>query len=210
MPVRGQSYTETHRLSSGVQMRALPILSLAAPAAAAALAALGGCGPSNAPHAAPPRVETVRITNSAGGTSAISIMPSAQGYEASVAASPGPVWRALPAAYDSLKIPVTRLDSADRIIGGADLRVRRVLGKVRLSRYLECGTTQIDPNADSYEIHLSVLTRVHPAASGGSMIATTVEAMARSVSFAAEWVRCTSKGELESRLVQVVMSQVQP
>ncbi len=51
-------------------------------------------------------------------------------------------WLVLPAVYDSLGIPRSKVDRASYTIGNLGMQVRRRLGNVRLSKYLDCGTTQ--------------------------------------------------------------------
>ncbi len=120
------------------------------------------------------------------------------------------VWRMLPAAYDSLAIPLTRLDAANHVVGNAGLKVRGRLGNIPLTRYLDCGDSQGAPSAETYEILLSVFTQARPATSGTATVATTVQASGRPVTFSGEYVRCSSRGALESRLVNKLKSQLPP
>src|SRR5690606_40865365 len=66
--------------------------------------------------------------------------------------------------YESLGIPITRVDATSHIIGNEGLKVRRRLGDAPLTRYLDCGSGQGGPNADTYEVHLAVLTEAREAA----------------------------------------------
>ena len=90
-----------------------------------------------------------------------------------------------------------------------DQKVRVRLGRTPLSRYLECGGTQIGSNADSYEVRLTVLAQVRAVASGGSSLATTFDAAAKPITFSQDYSRCSSKGLFESRLVELVTKQLQ-
>lgn len=122
----------------------------------------------------------------------------------------GKVWHALPAAFESLGIPITEVDNATHTIANGGLKLRRELGKVSLSRYIDCGTTQIGENADSYDVYLTITSRVQEdPGSGLSVLRTNFEAMAKPVAFSRDYARCSSKGELEKRLVAAVKSQLQ-
>jgi hypothetical protein len=112
------------------------------------------------------------------------------------------VWAVLPAVYDSLHIPRSQVDEATHVLGNTGLKLRRRLGTIPLSRLLECGSAQGGPSADTYEVFLSILTTVQPGTEAGTaFVATTIDAQARPVSFAGEYVRCGSKGELEQRVL---------
>ncbi|MDQ2666500.1 MAG: hypothetical protein M3Z05_10870 [Gemmatimonadota bacterium] len=120
------------------------------------------------------------------------------------------VWHALPAAFESLGIPITSVDDATHTIANGGLKLRRELGKVSLSRYIDCGTTQIGENADSYDVYLTITSQVQEEPTSGlSVLRTTFEAMARPIAFSRDYARCSSKGELEKRLATAVKSQLQ-
>lgn len=119
------------------------------------------------------------------------------------------VWAAVRVAYDSLAVPVSVFDPVTHTMGNATLRTRRRLGSVAMSKYLNCGDTQGGPSADSYELQLSILTVVRPAEEPGmSIVLTTVEAQGRPITLASEYTRCTSKGVLESRVLELVNAQL--
>jgi hypothetical protein len=74
---------------------------------------------------------------------------------------------------------------------------------VPLSRYLDCGRTQGSPSADTYEITLQIQTQVRDNTSN-STVQTTLAATGASVNFPGAPVRCTSTGELEKRIFEVL------
>lgn len=162
---------------------------------------LSACASSNPVPARAP-TETIRVLGAGGG--ALTLTSSTVANVSSIPFSVDQVWRVLPAVYDSLGIPISTLDAAQRIIGNAGLKLRRQLGKVSLSRYIECGSTQIGQNADSYDVHLSVITTVQPDEAGMATVATTLEARAKPITFAQDYSRCTSKGVLEKRVADAV------
>jgi hypothetical protein len=77
-----------------------------------------------------------------------------------------------------------------------------------MSKYVNCGNTQGGSSADAYELVLSVVTRVEPAQQGMSRLATSVEAMGRPVTIAAEFARCPSTGGIEKRIAELVTAQL--
>lgn len=119
------------------------------------------------------------------------------------------VWGQLPAAYDSLGIPVNTANSSSHLIGNNGLKLRHQLGKVYLSKYIDCGQTQIGENADSYDVMLTVYTQLQAGTGGvgSTQISTTVDAAARPAAFAQAYARCSSKGVLESKLVDLLKAR---
>jgi len=182
----------------GNAMRRIGMLSM--------MVVLFACASSGAvPRSAP--TETLRVAGAGGG--ALTLTSSSQANATSVPFPVEQVWRVLPAVYDSLEIPITTLDGAKRLVGNSGLTLRRQLGKVSLSRYINCGSTQIGENADSYEVHLTVMTTVQPDESGLATVATTFEAMAKPITFAQNFSRCTSKGVLEKRIADAIELRLQ-
>lgn len=179
-------------------MRSLVMLSLIAFSACAS----SGTGASARP-------ETVRIVGGTGGVTQLSTVAEDRPNITRFHAPPDHVWRALPGIYEAIAIPVGQSDAATHTIGNPSFRMRRQLGNVPLSRYFDCGRTQGGPSADSYELHLSVLTQVQQGEGAGSIVSTSIQAMAKPVSFAGDFVRCSSKGALEARIVELLKARVQ-
>jgi hypothetical protein len=171
---------------------------------------LAGCASSNSAPGASVPLETVRVSGGGGlGSMSVETHPTDGGpIGGNVGVPLDRAWTALRAAYDSLAIPVSTSDPATHTMGNSTLRVRRRLGGVAMSKYLNCGDTQGSPSADSYEVQLSVISVARAAeATGVTSILTTVEASARPITLAAEYTHCTSKGVLESRIVELVKAQ---
>jgi hypothetical protein len=119
------------------------------------------------------------------------------------------VWRSLPGVFDSLGIPVADLDATKRMIGNTQFKVRGRLKNVPLSRYIDCGTsTQIGPNADSYDVSISLLAEVRPAESGATRVTTIFNAVARPGNFAQDYSQCGSKGLIETQFIDIVKARL--
>jgi len=170
-------------------------------AAAGACASSGGA-PS--PSSAPTTMETTRIAAGTG-TMTMTTNRDIATNAKTVAYGIDGVWAAVRAAYDSLAVPVAIFDAATHSVGNSALRVRRRLGDVALSKYLNCGSTQGFPSADTYEIQMSVLTQLRSdPESGGTTILTTVQGQGRPMTISSEFTPCASTGGLETRIVDLV------
>ena len=118
------------------------------------------------------------------------------------------VWRALPAAYDSLKIPLTTLDPKAHHLGNEGMKIRQRLGTVSLSKYIDCGQAQIGPSADSYDVYLNVTTTLNARSGAETEIATIVESAAKPLNFGQDYTRCTSKGTIENAISAIVAARL--
>lgn len=165
------------------------------------------CASSGTSSIAPVKPATQTIGG--GGMGSLTMSASATTDVSHLPFSADAVWRILPSVYDSIGIQVTTVDPATKKIGNPGYKIRQRLGKVPLSRYLDCGTTQIGPNADSYDVVLTVLTVVTPEGAGtGATLSTVVEAQSRPATFTQAYNRCSSKGAIEIRVAELVKARL--
>jgi hypothetical protein len=178
-------------------------------AAVLALLMLAACGGSHASSSTSPApaTQTVRVGGSTGSTS-LSMTVNDESSSHMLAYAPAAVWQLVPWALDSLGVPVRSLEPTQKRAGNTGFAVRRRLKTVPLSRYVDCGSTHLGPNADDYDVNLSVFSEVRPADGGASTVVTTVEAAARPANYAQEYSRCTSKGVLETRLIELLKARL--
>ena len=164
--------------------------------------ATAGCASSSAlPE--PPAQQRVQIVGMAG---RLTVNSNSTASKSSIVAPIEQVWRVLPAVFDSLGVAVSTVDQAQHVIGNDALKVRQRLGKAPLSRYLDCGQTQIGPNADSYDVVLTLLVQLKPNGVGSTTLLSTVEATAKPIAYAQSASACSSKGALESRLTTLIQT----
>jgi hypothetical protein len=128
---------------------------------------------------------------------------------ATVRSSVSRVWTALPAAYDSVGIPITIVDGKQHLAGNQGFKLQRTLGKVPLSAYIDCGSNTFGRKADTYDVYLAVVTRVRATDSVTTEMITTVDAAARPMSFSQPYTKCESRGELEARIAGLVRTFVE-
>jgi hypothetical protein len=204
---RKSSSQMTHR--SRHTTDTLPLRSLSASCLLMVL--LSACASSGSiSGGAAPTPVTVFTPNSgtASGTTGMQIVAGATGQSASVSASRDAVWARLPAAYESLGIPVSVKDDARFRIGNDQFKARRAINGVQMRTILDCGSDLNGEKAETYDIRLSIETTVAPGATAEtSEITTTVSGLGRSPSFGNSEVTCGTKGELERRILRYVRVQ---
>ncbi len=179
-------------------MRVLVLLSLLSAAA---------CASANSSSEPPGAASTVRIAGAQGGE--LRMTSNAGANITRISFPIGKVWHALPAAFEELGIPITSVDTLTHTLSNGGFKTRRVLGPTPLSRYIDCGTTQIGENADSYDVYLTFVARVdEDPVTGLATLNTLFESMARPVAFSREYSACSSRGVLEKRLADAVLKQL--
>ena len=161
-----------------------------------------GCA-SNSALPERPSEQTVQVVGMAG---RLTINSNSTASKSAIAAPVEQVWRVLPAVFDSLGVAISTVNQVQHLIGNDALKVRQRLGKAPLSRYLDCGQTQIGPNADSYDVMLTLLVQLQPNGAGSTTVFSTVEATAKPIAFAQSASACSSKGSLESRLTTLIQT----
>ncbi|MET0396994.1 MAG: hypothetical protein ABW277_09250 [Longimicrobiaceae bacterium] len=164
------------------------------------LVLLAACAPAAAPSPAPRQVGTVTIEDPSGTVGSLAVS-SAPRYEARGVAVPLARARAaLPAVYEALGLrgggPTENGYSAPRV------QATRALAGVRLSRYLDCGSTVSTANADQYAVTLQVATRLAETTPAATLAETRVLATAKPIGTAGETVACTSTGALEREIAR--------
>lgn len=173
-------------------------------ASAVVLSIASGCASAHEPHTRPPS-ETVRVVDGMGRVTEIPMDATAGSSGIKLDLPVEQAWKGLVQAYPALGIPITEIDPRSHAIGNRDLRVRGRLGDTRLSSYLECGRTQGRASANTYEVQLSVRTRLESSAPGTTTVSTHLNATARPSTFAGHDVRCSSTGRLERRIAVEVL-----
>jgi len=169
---------------------------------------LAACASAGAGSTATPASQTVTVVGSQGGAS-LTIPGNNSSTVRTVAFGMDQVWRALPFVFDSIGIPVGTLDPAKRTIGNSGFKIRGRLKGVPLSRYIDCGnSTQIGPNADAYDVNITMFAELHAADAGGTAVTTTMDVMARPATFAQEYSHCATKGVLETRFFDILKARL--
>lgn len=116
------------------------------------------------------------------------------------------VWRILPTAFDSVGVALTLIDPKKHVMANEGFKIRQKLRNERLSTYFECGTTQVGPNADSYELFIRVDSYLEPAKGDSTRTRMTVAvtAQGKPLQFSQDYSRCTSKTMLERKMLDVI------
>jgi hypothetical protein len=159
------------------------------------VAACGGSGGGIATPA--PRVDRIHVESQ---HVDYDIASTAEGTEirSVLQFSAADAWQAVPRVYADLSVPVESLDPAHRLLSGV-ASARRVFASRPLSRLVDCGSTLMGPNADSYNVRLRLQIQVDSTGPAESRVRTLVTSTASSDGGIT--VRCSSTGQLERTLI---------
>lgn len=111
-------------------------------------------------------------------------------------------WGALPLVYDSLRVPITVVDTVNKRLGSGSFHPSRIGGR-RLSRYLDCGRGMTGANADTYRVTTSLVTWVSAQSGNRTQIHTAIQASAKARDVNSYPVNCSSKGILEREIAEL-------
>ncbi len=113
-------------------------------------------------------------------------------------------WSQFPTVFGELGIQPGLVDQKQHVFGNAGFKVRGSLGRQRLSRYIDCGTTAGMSNSDTYDVIIRIVSQVVPADAGLASLRTQVEASAHASALSGSNVRCVSTGQLEERVAHMM------
>ena len=140
-----------------------------------------------------PRAETVTIDVPNAPSSRLTIRDDPSGSTAALSVSPAQAWTALPAAFSALGIPLAIADSTQRFVRGASSAYRQFQRKP-VSRFVDCGTSLVGPNADAFHVQLVIESQIDSVSTASSTVRTHVDATG---SGSGTTVRCSTTGSLE-------------
>lgn len=163
-----------------------------------------GCASKTGPATPAPPPQTIEVP----GGAPMRVEGQALTFGGTIAAPVDSAWKAVLGVYQELGIEPSIYITDARTIGNQSLKIRRVLGGVSLSRYLNCGAgTGVGPNADYYNVAMSVMTTLTANTSGATNVVTRVDATAKPLSVGSNPVVCTSTGALERRIVKMLQER---
>ena len=104
------------------------------------------------------------------------------------------VWAAAQRVYVDLAIATETLDPTHRFLAGA-ASARRQFASKSLSQFVDCGSTLMGPNADTYNVRMHIQTQVDSTGPAEARVRTIVQTTA--ASDGGNTVQCSTKGGLE-------------
>lgn len=154
---------------------------------------VAACGQPQGMATPAPRIDRIRV-ESQNIDYEIASTPQGSEVRSTLKLPVAAVWEALPRAYADLEIPIETYDPAHRFLAGV-VSAHRAFADRSLSHFVNCGSTLMGPNADSYNVRLHFQTEVDSVNAGEAKVRTLVNATA--ASDGGITVQCSSRGDLE-------------
>jgi len=161
-----------------------------------ALFTVVACASSTPRTNSQPRAETVIIDVPNAPSSRVTIRDDPSGSTVVLGASATQAWTALPAAFSALGIGLATVDSTHRYVRGTASAYHQ-FQRSPASRFVDCGSTLVGPNADAYRIQLTIESQIDSVSDATARVHTRIDATG---SGSGATVRCSTTGSLE-RLV---------
>ncbi|HEY2849509.1 MAG TPA: hypothetical protein VGI97_06500 [Gemmatimonadaceae bacterium] len=119
--------------------------------------------------------------------------------------SPDSAYALLTRAYVMLEIPVVPVDQK-RAIGNDALSIRRRIASIPMQKVVDCGEKMGLENAETWDIHMNILSYVEALPDGKSQILTRIQAMGNPPDLSnRDLSPCSSFGELEKKISDLVV-----
>jgi hypothetical protein len=185
--------------------------SIARSSLALSLVVLTACGSTGGASGSAPVPVTVSAQGAtlASGMAGMTVLVGGTGQKAVVGAARDAVWAKLPGAYESLGLPLSVKDDATFRLGNDQIKARRNLNGVPMRSIVDCGSDLNGEKAETYDIRLTIETTVVQGSTADvAEVTTTVSALGRSPNFSNGDINCSTKGELEKRILRYVRTQL--
>ena len=135
------------------------------------------------------------------------ILADTMGNPFEVPAPAAKVFAAATEAYQDLKIDIVIRDSVQLQVGNPIFDRRGNVAGKRMSLYVECGEDMMGSRADFNRIDLSLISFIKPAGNSAAVLRTVLLASAANVGVRGD-LPCSTTGELERRLYQLVLKKL--
>jgi hypothetical protein len=117
-------------------------------------------------------------------------------------------FQVLSRAYAMLEIPVAPV-AAKRAIGNDEIKIRRRIAGMPMQNAVDCGDKMGLPNAETWDIHMNLLSYIQPAPNGTSQLFTRIQALGNPIDVSnRDLTPCSSKGELEKKISDLVLKLI--
>jgi hypothetical protein len=145
-----------------------------------------------------------------GGTAAVTMVNDNRTVKTDLSVPMAEAWPRLLAAYDAVGIKVSEVSEPTKTVGNPGLRARRRLGDIQLRLALNCGGDNSNPNAETYDLTLTVRSVLTPV-SGGVQLDTYIRGTGvNALTNNTNYVQCYSLGLIEKRIADLVRTGTVP
>lgn len=177
------------------------------PILAAATLVLAACASSGSDRVADRRQSEVLIEDQEGGfTPTITLYNESSNLAFLVQHPPEQVWPALQEVWAALELTASEFDPQRKLIGSDRFRANRIAGE-RMATWVDCGQGMTGPNANRFDIALTLYTHLQPHEQGTELV-VEMDGLGRPRDHSGNWVHCDSTGRLEALFAELVSARL--
>jgi hypothetical protein len=126
-----------------------------------------------------------------------------------VSISPDSAYEVIKRVYTMLEIPVSQSSLKDHSVGNDRIEVRRKLGGLNMQDILDCGEKLDTPNAENWDIQMSLFSSAVVNKDGGSTVLTQIQAMGHDPSQGnTRWNFCSTTSALEEKIGSMIKAAI--
>jgi hypothetical protein len=155
-----------------------------------------------------PQTTSLVVGSSAMGTMNIGTTNTYTAVSVNIPVSPDSAFQVLSRAYAMLELPMAPV-SMKRAVGNDEIKIRRRIAGIPMQNVLDCGDKMGLPNAETWDIHMNLLSYVQAGPNGGSQVFTRIQALGNPTDLSnRDLSPCSTKGELEKKIGDLVVKLV--
>jgi len=117
------------------------------------------------------------------------------------------VWRVMPSVFLALNIEPKTINSSQRYIANTSVTVRHNVGQYPVSKYLDCGNSNVGKTANQAEVTMSLTVQVADSASQ-AVLQIQFEAYAMLDGYAHNRMQCASTGQMEQLIAKLTNEEL--
>lgn len=156
-----------------------------------------------------PSTTSLVVGSSAMGTANIGVSNTYEAIATAVPLAADSTYKVLTRVYAMLEIPVAPV-ATKMAIGNDEIKIRRRIAGMPMQNVLDCGDKMGLPNAETWDIHMNLLSYVQTTPSGTSQVFTRIQAMGNPTDVSnRDLTPCSTKGELEKKIGDMVLKLIQ-
>ena len=125
-----------------------------------------------------------------------------------VSVGPDSAFQVLTRVYAMLELPVAPANGK-RAIGNDEIKIRRRIAGIPMQNVLDCGDKQGLPNAETWDIHMNLLSYVEAMPDGKAQVLTRIQATGNPTDVSnRDLTPCSTRGELEKKISDMVVKLI--
>lgn len=154
------------------------------------------------------RQTDVRVADQADRAAATTVITNESSVSSSFFQAPADrVWTALLEVWQELELTANIYEPDRMRIGNEAMPAVRIAGE-RMAHWVDCGSGMTGPNANRFDVVVTLFTTVAPESSSSTELRMDVDAQGKPRDYSGNWMHCSSQGTLEELIAEMVQARL--